>query len=657
MQFGRYRLEQLLGEGGMGQVFRGYDTGTERVVAVKVLRTHTAADPMFRERFRREAKAAAALADPHVVPIFDYGEIEGRLFICMQYLDGEGIDALLARSGPMAVEAAVSVLTQAAAALQAAHAAGLVHRDVKPSNLFITTNGSVYLIDFGIARAAGETGLTTTGATIGTFAYMAPERFTTGVVDARADVYALACVLFELLTGHTPFPVSSVEQQIAAHLTQAPPQPSLVRPDLGIGFDAVIAKGMARDPDDRYQQIIDLANAAVAAAGSGAQAAADPARRTTTVPARPSRSSSKVAVARRLRLHSSRGRLRTEAVVGLVVSVLVVTGALVTGAWMLDQHGSASTPSRGDAPKTLAAPKTFASHPTASINLGITTALGIVVDSGRHVGYVTVLADDRGGGAVIAIDMTTRRVTATIPVGKESTGVATDPRAHTAIVAHHGDRTVSVIDTDTHTVTATLTVGNSPDGVAIDTDMHMAYVTNAGGERWQVSLIDTLDPAVVAAVPVGTLPTGLAVDPRTHAVYVANNFDGTVSVIDGSTHAVTATIPVGVQPSKVAVDPDSHTAYVTNTGSGTVSVIDTVKNAVTATIPVGKSPRDIAVDPADKTAYVVNSETVSVINTDTRTVSATVNITGFGEELAVDPQTHTAYVVDSFGTVEVIERT
>ncbi|WP_051151570.1 serine/threonine-protein kinase [Nocardia niigatensis] len=268
-QFGRYQLQQLLGEGGMGQVYRAYDTRTDRVVAVKVLHAHVAADPVFRERFRREAKAAAALGDPHVVPIFDYGDIDGHLFICMQYLDGQGVDALLARSGPMPIAHAVSVLTQAADALQAAHAAGLVHRDVKPSNLFITATGFVYLIDFGIARAAGETGLTSVGSTIGTFAYMAPERFATGIADARADVYALACVLFELLTGRPPFRAVGIEQQIAAHLTQPPPRPSLLRPEVGTGIDAVIARGMAKDPDQRYQTAGDLATAASAAVSSG----------------------------------------------------------------------------------------------------------------------------------------------------------------------------------------------------------------------------------------------------------------------------------------------------------------------------------------------------------------------------------------------------
>ncbi|MEU6582421.1 serine/threonine-protein kinase [Nocardia sp. NPDC046763] len=353
-RFGRYRLQQLLGEGGMGQVYRAYDTGTDRVVAVKVLHAHVAADPVFRERFRREAKAAAALGDPHVVPIFDYGEIEGRLFMCMQFLDGEGVDALLARSGPMPVGDAVSVLTQAAAGLGAAHTAGLVHRDVKPSNLFITANGFVYLIDFGIARAAGETGLTSIGSTIGTLAYMAPERFTTGIADARADVYALACVLFELLTGHPPFPVAAVEQQIASHLTEPPPRLSLIRPEVGTGIDAVIARGMAKDPGQRYQRATDLAAAAAVSIGTGSPTAAS---RTRVVAGARGLSRSvpgKAAAGPRPGQRSPRRPLRIIGIIGFTVTALAVTGAALAIPWL-----------RGHAAHQPPTP-----HPTATIPVG-----------------------------------------------------------------------------------------------------------------------------------------------------------------------------------------------------------------------------------------------------------------------------------------------
>ncbi|MGW4245091.1 serine/threonine-protein kinase [Nocardia sp. NPDC004722] len=259
--FGRYRLLDLLGAGGMGQVFRAYDTGTNRVVALKVLPPGLAHDRVYRERFRREAQAAARLNEPHVIPIHDYGEIDGRLYLDMRLVEGTDLGTRLAE-GPLAPETAVGYLTQIAAALDAAHAAGLVHRDVKPSNILITAGDFAYLIDFGIARGGDDTGLTSGGAAVGTFAYMAPERLEQTDYDARADVYSLACVLYECLTGSKPFPGPSVERQVAAHLSVPPPRPSAALGAGAAAFDEVIAGGMAKDPRQRYPAAGILAAAA-----------------------------------------------------------------------------------------------------------------------------------------------------------------------------------------------------------------------------------------------------------------------------------------------------------------------------------------------------------------------------------------------------------
>jgi serine/threonine protein kinase len=219
--FGRYHLVELLGRGGMGEVWRAFDTVTERTVAIKVLPTHLADDNQFQQRFRREAKAAAGLDEPHVVPIFDFGEIEGRLYVAMRLIQGQDLQDLLSE-GPFQPAYAVRIIEQIASALHAAHRIGLVHRDVKPSNILITRDDFAYLIDFGIARAAGETSLTSSSVTIGTWAYMAPERFK-GIADARADVYALACVLYQSLTSKLPFPGESLEQLATAHMFEPPP--------------------------------------------------------------------------------------------------------------------------------------------------------------------------------------------------------------------------------------------------------------------------------------------------------------------------------------------------------------------------------------------------------------------------------------------------
>lgn len=264
----------------MGEVYRAYDTKTDRIVALKVLPPNMAADETFKARFRRESQAAAGLNDPHVVPIHGFGEIDGRLYLDMRLIEGRNLGAMLTeKNKPLGAEFAVKIVEQVATALDAAHAAGLIHRDVKPSNILITDRDFVYLIDFGLARTAGEAGLTTAGSTLGTMAYMAPERFEGKPVDPTSDIYALACVLYECLVGVRPYPADSLEQQIAGHMTQPIPQPSATDPQLS-AFDDVIAKGMAKKPAKRYQKAGELAaaarralNAPVRTTGSGRHSA------------------------------------------------------------------------------------------------------------------------------------------------------------------------------------------------------------------------------------------------------------------------------------------------------------------------------------------------------------------------------------------------
>jgi predicted Ser/Thr protein kinase len=260
--FGHYQLRKLIGRGGMGEVYRAYDTKTDRIVALKVLPLHLAEDATFQQRFRRESQAAAGLNDPHVVPIHGYGEIDGRLYLDMRLIEGRNLGTMLEDSdNPLGAPFAVKVVEQVATALDAAHEAGLIHRDVKPSNVLITDREFVYLIDFGLARTAGEKGLTTAGNTLGTLAYMAPERFDGAQIDPRADIYALTCVLYECITGSRPYPAESYEQQIKGHMVSPPPRPSAIDPKLA-AFDSVIAKGMAKKPAKRYQTAGELAAAA-----------------------------------------------------------------------------------------------------------------------------------------------------------------------------------------------------------------------------------------------------------------------------------------------------------------------------------------------------------------------------------------------------------
>lgn len=262
---GEYRIEEMLGRGGMGEVYRAVDTRRGRTVALKLLNANLADNPAFRDRFMRESRVAATLNDPHVIPIHDWGEIDGHLFIDMRLVEGRDLRALIAEQGPMPADRALAIVGQIGDALDAAHRGGLMHRDVKPDNILVDDRDFAYLVDFGLAQADTDTRLTSTGAAVGSFGYMAPERFGDSPIGSPADIYALTCVLFECLSGTPPFGASSsIERLIAAHLSAEPPR-------LDQPIDTVIATGLAKDPAARFasgRELVSAARLALSGAGS-----------------------------------------------------------------------------------------------------------------------------------------------------------------------------------------------------------------------------------------------------------------------------------------------------------------------------------------------------------------------------------------------------
>ena len=260
--FGRYRLVELLGRGGMGEVWRAYDTDTDRIVAIKLLPAFLSDDEEFQERFRREAHAAARLNNPHVIPIHHYGEIDCQLYVDMRLIEGRDLQTVLA-DGPLDPARAVRIIEQVAKALHAAHQVGLLHRDIKPSNILIDSDDFAYLIDFGISRAIEETRMTKSSNTIGTFQIhrTRASRNRNGRGCSRRHLFARLRAL-RIPTGHLPFPDGSMARLINAHLNTPPPQPSTTQPNVPVQVDHVIATGMAKDPKQRYATTIELAKAA-----------------------------------------------------------------------------------------------------------------------------------------------------------------------------------------------------------------------------------------------------------------------------------------------------------------------------------------------------------------------------------------------------------
>jgi serine/threonine protein kinase len=254
----------------MGNVYLAYEPRLERRVALKVIRPEFADDERFRRRFASESKAAAAIEHPRVVSVYRAGEHRGRLYLAMRYLRGVDLQQRVARGGPQDPARAAALIAQVAGALDAIHAAGLVHRDVKPGNVIVVgRNGSesAYLTDFGLAKAAASTSdITRTGEVIGSLDYLAPEQIEGGRVDARTDVYALGCVLFHLLTGEVPFPGGESSAKLWAHLNEPPPATSDRAGRHLAGLDPVLKRAMAKDPADRFPSAGDLGRAAIAAA-------------------------------------------------------------------------------------------------------------------------------------------------------------------------------------------------------------------------------------------------------------------------------------------------------------------------------------------------------------------------------------------------------
>ncbi len=268
-EFAGYRVERRLGRGGMGVLYLAIEPGLERRVALKLIAPEAASDEVFARRFAEESRIAASIEHPNVVPIYAAGEEGGVPYIAMRYVAGADLARRLTREGRLAPPVAVDLIAQIGNGLDAIHAAGLIHRDVKPANVLLSgeeRGDHAYITDFGVARnVTTESGLTQTGRFVGTLDYVAPEQISGDAVDARVDVYALGCLLFKLLTGEVPFPKEGDAARLFAHLNDPPPAPSLYVPEVPMALDDVVIRAMSKSPEDRYPSAGALGRAAQAA--------------------------------------------------------------------------------------------------------------------------------------------------------------------------------------------------------------------------------------------------------------------------------------------------------------------------------------------------------------------------------------------------------
>lgn len=683
-QFGHYELEALIGVGGMGEVWRAKDTRRDRWVALKLLPESLGHDQEFLSRFRRESHVAARLREPHVIPIHDYGEIDGRLYIDMRLVDGSDLGDLL-KAGPLPPARAIGLLSQVADALQAAHADGLVHRDIKPSNVLVTDNDFAYVVDFGIARSVGSTrtSLTLTGATVGTLDYMAPERFTNQPLDGRVDVYSLACVLAECLTATRPFPGEDLASLLYAHLYTDPPHPSAMVSGVPPALDEVIARGMAKRPEDRFATPRDLITAAWAALGSAPL----------TVPA------PRLAQHAPVEAPGAAVPVGTQPVTSLAAPDAIEVGLRTQdgGHRSVDQLPAPSPPGGPLGPGGPAGPggppppPALEGPPRRSRRIALAAALVVVaVASVLAVLLWPDGSDSSAGGAAApptgsagssagrTLPSTTAGPT-TAPAPARSIAVPTiagdpipvndtpgflqvAPNGRYAYIANRGAGIVTVLDTTSNAVTATIPIPDGPPQfITFSPDGAVAYITiyNADYTYNAVAFVETASNTVTATVEVGLRPFAPATSPDGRLLYVPLHNEGRVEVLDTSTAQEVDSYAVVANPHWIAISADGATGYTANHESGVVSVLDLGDGGrVITTIPVGQAPHSISLSPDGTRVSVVNfeSSTVSVIDTATNAVVATIPVGAKPQDITYAPDGRHFYTANVDGdTVSVID--
>jgi YVTN family beta-propeller protein len=541
-----YRIERLLGRGGMGVVYLAEDLRLKRKVALKLLSPVLAEDDDFRARFLHESEIAASLDHPNIVPIYEAGEIEGRLFIAMRYVEGTDLKKQL-RQGALSPEEAVNLLAQVAAALDAAHARGLVHRDVKPSNVLVAPGlghegaDHAYLADFGLTKDLSDQGaLAEDGQLMATIDYVAPEQIAGGEFDHRADVYSLGCLFYECLTGEPPFPHESELAVLFAHLEEGPPAPSERRLELPEAIDPVVATALAKSPDERHRSCRELMGAAREALGL-----AEPVR--------------------------SRW-LRGPALLGIAGLAVLSVGL---AAFLLAR--GAGTPTLESAP-----PNSLALlDPRSGAILAATDVGSRPGDVAATEDAVWIVSPDEQ--RVLRIDAETRSVVDEIPVGFDPAAVAVGLGA--IWVAENGGPTLARISPEEGEIVQTIRIGAGPTDVAVGDEA--VWVTNRLDDSVQRIEPDASNP-VTDTIPVGDEPTAIAIGEG--AVWVASPATSFVYQVDLDTRAVTRTIPVGNGASDLALVGDE--VWVANSLDGTISIIDVESGAV-ATIRAGEGPASI----------------------------------------------------------------
>ena len=598
-EFAGHRILGVAGRGGMGVVYRALQLDLDRPVALKLIAPQLAEDASFRERFGRESRAAASIDHPNVIPIYYTGEHDGTLYIAMRYVEGSDLRTLVRAEGRLDPGRAAYIVSQVASALDAAHARGIVHRDVKPANVLLGAADHAYLTDFGLTKSlTSHTGSTRDGGWVGTLGYVAPEQIRGERIDARADVYALGCVLYHALSGSPPYQRDSDEATLWAHLNDDPPSIAAHAPGVPEGFDQVLSRAMAKDPAERYQSAGDLGRAALAAAGRGA--APGPERRVAVGEAAPgdeqetvvSPDQAQTAVAAR----TPAGRrlwpwaLAVVPVAALaVIAVLVLDGGGGNGGsgqttsstgTTTDQQGNAAVPTRSARLQGRPNNIVVASGNAWVVRSGVDRLAAIDAKTlkrkpfgprvgnpaGEAAGFGKLWVANQDGPTLIPIGLKSHRQegrAVVLPAEGRPVAVAVGDRA-VWVGLRGGTGHLLRIDPRAREVVKDIALPEGLQNVAI-----------GGGAVWVIArranTVTRVDIASATQRPifVGERPFGIAYGQG--AVWVTNNGDDTVTRIDaGSLN--TSVMPTGRGPKGIAVGAGG--VWVANSIASTLTRID-----------------------------------------------------------------------------------
>ncbi len=593
-EFAGHRIEGVAGRGGMGVVYRARQLDLDRDVALKLIAPSLAEDDAFRDRFIAESRAAAAIDHPNVIPVYYAGEAQGRLYIAMRFVEGEDLRTRVRREGRLNPEEAAYIVNQVAAALDAAHARGLVHRDVKPANVLLDANDHAYLTDFGLTkRVNSNTGATKAGGWVGTLGYVSPEQIRGERTDARSDVYALGCVLYHAITGSTPYQRDTDEATLWSHLNDDPPSVLSAVPSAPDAFEAVVARAMAKDPADRFQSAGDLGRAALAAAGRAETVA--PERVVATGPAAPPRPGDETVVSPEhaptvQQTAALEGRRQRTGRNWRLLGAAALAFALLAGgaaALVLGNNDDETPPATTPTAKTPTTAEPERLEPRTEIPAQYRPNAILATRK-----YVWVLSSSK-----FAILITPKGVTLPkgVPVGGGATGIA----------AGYGRVWITKPNTRSLLIYGADTARRKGAVIKFPPPYRPVIVAAAGGSVWvglrgprqrpdEPGRVAKIDPATGAVTNAFDVPTGI----QNLAVGA-----GGVWVIDGQRNGVTRySIKTGTPAPKVRTGRGAYAAavsngsvWVTNTDSDRVTRIDADSRKNLGDVATGSQPQGIDV--------------------------------------------------------------